>query len=606
MTESDINLIDGSLNWSDGVDSVKVTTTQSERNPDGLSRTQLAWMNNCSVRGGSILPRTGWWKRGTVYDASGLYQGGFMYQPDSANPYLVLSISGETILVNVDEAFSTLTLSNPATMMPTDTIGFEYCQGEQYLIIQANNGVTLPLFWDGITLRRSIGITNPVVVPGTPGVNEIPAAGAMDYYMGRIWYAENRQYSAGDIVGGNSGTLANRFRDAILNVTENPLVLGGGGFTVPTNAGNIRALFHNANLNTPLGQGQLLIGTRKAVYSLQVPVSRTAWLLSDADNQPQQVVVQIGNGPVNSRSVVKANGDVFYQTLEPSIASLFASVRNFGQWGNRNIAANELRVLTFNDRALLYASTGIVFDNRLWQSQIPKQLPQGIVHDLIIPMDFVPISSFGQNRNPIWEGVYDPPPQVLQMFTADFGGRERAFAVVVSEQGTIDVWEMTNYLRHDYIAPELVGDNEKRVTWTFETPAYTFGDEFTLKKLTTLEVWLDKLYGHVDIKLQWRVDSDACWRDWYQWKECAARTSEEDCENPISYPISPYRESFRATRTMPRPPENCVSATGRPAHIGYQFQLKFTITGWMRIRGLMLRAQKVVDKLHHQPPPPCS
>jgi len=607
MKDSAVTLIDGSLNFSDGVDSIKVTTVQSERNPNGLNRTSLAWLNNATVRGGGILQRTGWQLLGTVHDASGLYQGGWMYQPDAANPYLLLSISGNTFKVEVDTAFAStnLTALFPGTAMPAAIDNFEYVQGEQYGIIQANDGSTLPLFWDGATLRRSLGITNAAVAPGTPGVNEIPSAGAMDYYMGRLWYARGRQYSAGDMVGGQSGTLPGHFRDAILNVTESPLVLGGDGFTVPTNAGNIRALFHNANLNSQLGQGQLLIGTRKAIYSLVVPPSRTDWIATTINTQPEQLVVQLINGPVNSRSVAKANGDVFYQTVEPSIASLFASIRNFGQWGNRNISANVQRVLSFNDRALLRNSSGIVFQNRLWQTALPSQKPQGIVHQATIPLDFIPISSFGEGQQPVWEGIYEGL-QILQLFTGDFGGRERAFAITVSDvDSSIQVWELTNFLRTDLNAQNPGQGGESRVTWVVETPAFTFGDEFSLKKLATLEVWLDKLFGNVDITVEWRPDSDPCWLFWHRWKECAARTSEEDCTNPTSYPIAQYRESFRATRTLPRPPTNCTSATGRPAHIAYQFQLRITITGWMRIRGLMLRAEPYLDRLYHQPPPNC-
>lgn len=605
MSDSDVSKPDGSLNFGDGVDSIKVTTVQSPQNPDGLKRTQLSWLINGAVRGGGILPRTGWLLLGTVHNSTGLYQGGFMYQPDNANPYLVLSISGQTYKVEVDTAFIVTQLAGASTGMPALIDGFEYCQAEKYLIIQANDGSTLPLFWDGSLLRRSLGITNAAVAPGTPGVNEIPAAGPMDYYMGRLWYAQGRQYAAGDIVGGNSGTVANKFRDAPLNVTESPLVLGGDGFTVPTNAGNIRALFHNANLNSQLGQGQLMIGTRKAIYSLVVPVSRTDWISTTANNQPEQIVVQLNNGPVNSRSIVKANGDIFYQTLAPDISSLFASVRNFGQWGNRSISANEQRVLSFVDRSLLKAANGMVFDNRLWQSSLPKVTPQGIVHQAMIPMDFIPISSFAQAHEPVWEGIYQGL-QFLQVFVGDFGGRERAFAVSVSDRdSSIELWEITNFLRSDYLSPALTNEDERRVTMVIEFPAFTWQREFDLKKLLTLELWLDKLFGSVDITVEWRPDSDACWQMWHKWKECSARNTTEDCVNPISYPIGQYRESFRSTRTLPNPPENCISATGRPAHIAYQFQIRMTIKGWVRIRGIMLHAAPHLIKLYHSPPPTC-
>ena len=43
-------------------------------------------------------------------------------------------------------------------------------QAENYLIVQAGDGITLPLFWDGTTLRRSVGLINfNVPVSSTPG-----------------------------------------------------------------------------------------------------------------------------------------------------------------------------------------------------------------------------------------------------------------------------------------------------------------------------------------------------------------------------------------------------------------------------------------------------
>ena len=107
---------------------------------------------------------------------------------------------------------------------------------------------------------------------------ELPAAGPMVYYQGRIWYAYYRSYTAGDIVGGPSGIPGHRIsmRDSILKVTENPLAIGGDGFAVPTQAGNIRALQYAANIDKALGEGTLYVFTRKQIYALDVPISRTA------------------------------------------------------------------------------------------------------------------------------------------------------------------------------------------------------------------------------------------------------------------------------------------------------------------------------------------
>src|ERR1017187_608386 len=95
-------LVDGSTSFEGGVDSGKNSSVVSASNPLGLQRNQLSWRDNATVRGGGILQRTGWTKLCSVADASALYQGGEMYQPDAANPFLILSIGGQIYQVRVD------------------------------------------------------------------------------------------------------------------------------------------------------------------------------------------------------------------------------------------------------------------------------------------------------------------------------------------------------------------------------------------------------------------------------------------------------------------------------------------------------------------------
>lgn len=595
-TNSAVTKPDGSLDWSMGVDSIRVTTIASEQNPNGLPRNALAWMQNATVRDGGISQRFGWQPVGVIHDGSAIYQGGWMYEPDNGSPYLVLSIGGDLFQVNIDPAFSTsnLTAATPidingkATANPASLPQFWFCQGERFLIVQTGDPTILPLFWDGNVLRRSKGITNTAVAPGTPGVNEIPSATAMDYYMGRLWYAQGRNYSAGDIVGGLSGTAAYNFRDAILNVTENPLVVGGDGFTVPDNSGNIRAIKHSANLNSQLGQGQLYIFTRKTVYALTVPVTRTEWIAATNNNQPLQTVVQLVNGSVNDRGVVAVNGDLFYQSFDPSIRSLITAVRNFQQWGNIDISSNEFRVLQAVDRELMYAVSGIEFDGRLLETTLPKQTPQGVVCQGIIPMDFIPLSTLQQPAQPAWEGIYDGL-DILQLFTGDFGGRPRAFAVIVSRvDSSIQLWELTDANKYE--------NGNSRVTWQVEFPAFTWGDEFALKRLVSAELWVDRLSCAIEFQMDYRPDGETCWIEWHKWQACTPRDTSE--QGGPAYPVTDYGPSFRATMTLPVPPVGCEVVTGRPTNIAYQFQLRLTVKGYCRIRGLLVHATPVERKLY--------
>jgi len=686
MAESAVTVMDGSLDFSGGVDSVKVTTIQSQQNPNGLARNQLAWADNLSMRDGGLTPRGGWRKVGRIHRGTGFYQGGFMYRPEGALPYLVHQIGGRLYRNSIDPfAVTDLTAAFPAVgANPTTPEKAYFVQAEEFMVVQAGDGITLPLFWDNATLRRSNGITgfssntfaggtyfldpvSPWTVPGVGGsvviplagaydyvaaggallangvygvigtfqvtaasagsitlktvtsayvgalisasaapfvvgatttnnpINEIPAATAMEYYMGRIWYAQDRQYTAGDIVGGSAGSQAYGFRDSVLKVTENPLAIGGDGFVIPANDGVITAIKHAAAIDAALGQGRLFIYSRRAVYALQVPVTRDQWIAASSQNQPLQTVVQLINGTTSDRSVVPVNGDLFYQSLEPGIRSLTEAVRYFNQWGNIQISANENRILQFNDRALLHVGSGIQFNNRLLQTALPVRHARGIYHQALVPLDFIPISGFNSQKQPNWEGMQEGL-QILQMFAGDFGGRERAFAAVLSNEAAtlndIELWEFTG---------EREENGNGRVIWSFESPAYTWGREFELKKLVGCEIWADRLYGTADFILQFRPDSQACWTDWHQWQKCSPRNSAENCINPISYPLTPCLESYIATMTMPLPPTTCAQAMGRPVNQGYQFQIRLIVKGFCRIRGVMLYAEFMGRRLYSNP-----
>lgn len=155
---------------------------------------------------------------------------------------------------------------------------------------------------------------------------------------------------------------------------------------------------------------------------------------------------------------------------------------------------------------------------------------------------------------------------------------------------TIQLWEITASTRFD--------SGDRRIKWQIEFPAYTWGKEFDLKKLVSAELWIDQVFGKVDFLMEYRPDGDVCWHRWHEWCECTARNSAEDVCNPVAYPLDEYKDSFRSTITLPLPPNECQRVTNRPVNVGYQFQPRLTITGWCRIRGLLLHAEKVQRALY--------
>lgn len=675
--------MDGQISFEGGIDSGRVPTMNSPGFETGLRFNQLAWLTNGTVRGGGVNQRTGWKPLVQGVNWPGIFQAAYMYEPPFANPYLILMIGGRIYQVRVDTDNSVVDLSSAfpgMTMPPNEPLGF-MVQGEEFLVIQSGDQITLPLFWDGATLRRSRGflgigaelgtpdnaftitirnendtrvgtvipagsifttdqgnfnLLTPFTIPpiglssvaniteayaGTPPVtvnvvvplvfttitrqwtitakssigsttgiaSELPAAGPMDYYMGRLWYAFGRQYCAGDIVGSRaSGTAAYGYRDSILKTTENPVSLAGDAFIVPTNAGNIRALKHSANLDSALGEGQLYVFTRKNIYATTVPARRAEW---SALSEPLQRVAQRDFGSVGDRCVVPVNGDLFYQAMD-GVRSLAIAVRNFGDWGNVPISKPEQRVLRFNNRALMRFVSGINFDNRMWQTVGPFQTDRGVAHQGVILLDFDLLGSMYDRLPPAWEGMYEGLSH-LQLLEADFGGLHRAFDIVVSQlTGNIDIWEMTTQDRWD----SQVENDGDRVTWYLETPAYTWGDPFMLKKLDGLELWFDKMLGTVQFMVEYRPDSYPCWIQWHAWKQCVAKDCREDPEAVTcpSYPVQPYCEGFKATVSLPTPPNQCEPNNARPSTEGYQFQIRLTIKGWCRLRGLRIYAQPKV------------
>lgn len=458
----------------------------------------------------------------------------------------------------------------------------------------------------GLTLRQTIAGNMSQQLPfqfdftivSTPtgsgtNVNQIPSAGAMIYFMGRIWYGSGAVANAGDIVGGPSGTLENNFQDSVLYVTENPLVIGGDGFAMPSGSDNITAFAIPQMINASLGQGLLNIATANAIFALQVPVTRADWIAANAANAPQVFVVQQSNGFANDWSCVGVNGDIWFQSNAPDIRSLLTAVRYFQQWGNVDISSNEDYILSQVNPALLLWASGFYFNNRLWMTSLPTQTPFGVVHNAIIPIDLSPISTLEQQNPPNWEGNYEGL-QIFQLTTATFSGQQRAFASVLSANisGQIEVWE--NVVNS---VGESTGQNTFPIKWQGTFPGFTWDKEFEMKELLSGELWLDQIQGVVTCLVEYSPDGSSCWYPWYKFSVCNA-TDSSQLPIPEGYPLIEFSQAVRKPITLPIPPEANDDQNNRPASIGYEFQPRITFTGQCRLRGMRFHARVVKRALY--------
>lgn len=443
-----------------------------------------------------------------------------------------------------------------------------------------------PFYTQGYTISSNFYLTT-----GSGLIQQIPAALSMKFYMGRLWYSQGATVSAGDIIGGANGTLLNNFTDSILCVTENPLSVGGDGFTMPSGNDNITGLGIPQMINASLGEGLLNIGTNNGLFALQVPVSRADWIAADSNNQPNIFVIQSGtaNGPSNDWGIVPVNGDLWYTRPDAEIMSILTAVRYFQQWGNVLLSSNEDYILSLVNQNLLPWVSGVYFNNRVLNLTLPQQSNYGVYFPAIVPLDLTTISTLEQQNPPNWEGHYEGL-NILKIDVASYGNQQRCFMAALnpSLNGTMEVWELVQGQVGDQSQTSL-----NRIQWQASMCSFTWGDEFQLKELVGGELWLDNIQGVVDVKVQYVPDGNSCPQDWCEFSVCNAQNSTQLPPGEKSvYPPIVFQPGYRKPLQFPKPPDKCEGGNNRPMSYLYECQPIITIKGKARIRGLRLYATK--------------
>lgn len=422
--------------------------------------------------------------------------------------------------------------------------------------------------------------------------SELPPGRVGTYGMCRNWLSlvDGKQFVASDLVGGSSGTVANNYRDAVLSVTENTYLIGGGNFTVPGSVGEIRAMIFAATLDASLGQGPLQVFTPKVVFSCNAPVDRLTW--QDLTN-PILTESLISNGALGHNSTVAVNGDTIFRAID-GIRSLVLGRRDFDTWGNVPISTEMDRILAKDDPGLLQYSSAIVFDNRLLMTASPTASNQGVYHPSLIALNFDPISTLRGKADSVYDGHW-LGLNILQLVKGEFGGVERAFAFTLDTTvNEIELWEI---LRDE----QLHQDNDQvPIVWAIETPLYmaTLNKKtvFDVCRLTDGEMSIKDLRGPATIEIYFRPDEYPCWVPWTRFTVCAQQP------DPTRAETANYQVAFKSRIGFGEPsPKLCETFTNRPFREGYYFQLRLVIHGFCRIAAIRLKSVTIPD-LQFAPP----
>lgn len=565
---------DGSLSFDGGVD--------SGRSPSLIQPNNVAFAVNCSFEGGYVFPRPGYAYQDYTYGStSGVFDGplpagnfqcAHSYISDDGKLFIVLHISGRTWLYDVLQKSMTWISEDPALENPFNISQAWMVQAEKFLIIQ--NGHSLPLIFDGSKLRRA----KP---------DEIKCGKQMAYVNGRIWYALPNGFSfrATDIVYGD-GT-----RESVLKETENTFLNEGGDFAVPSDSGGITAMAVPGNLDTALGQGPLLVMTPKFIFSVNAPVDREVW---KAVNYPIQAISQVSNGALGSRSAVTVNGDVFYRSVD-GIRSFIIARRDFGTWGNTPISNEIVRPIASDQTDLLWASSAIVFQNRLlmtcqpvWNNKSGINWPNtGVYHKALAVLEFEPVTGMRQKTPPSWAGIWTGL-NILQVVKCENALGDRAFIISRNDTGGIEIWEITKGDQRDTNA-----DGKNDIQWFFESKSYSYQSPFGLKRLDSGDLFVDNMTGTVEFQTWYRPDQYPSWIEWATWSVC---TNPNSCAVSLDCPVPTIAQpQYRTKMRMPTPADSCNETVGVNFRNMYETQVRVSVTGYARIRSVRVHAYDVSE-----------
>jgi hypothetical protein len=417
---------------------------------------------------------------------------------------------------------------------------------------------------------------------------QLPAGRMGAYGMGRVWMSliDGKQFIASDLVGGSSGTVGNNYRDAVLNITENLYLAGGGNFTVPGSVGDIKAMRFTATMDVSLGQGPLQVLTPNTVFSCNAPVDRLTW--QDVTN-PILTESLISNGGLSQNATVLANGDMIFRSKD-GIRSLKLARQEFATWGSTPSSLEVDPILREDSQSLLQFTSAVVFDNRLLMTTHPVLTDLGVYWKGIVALNFDPVSTLRGKAPAVYDGLWTGL-NVLQIVVGEFASVERCFAFCFNTLSKeIELWEILK-------DGEEVYDNlTHRVTWRIESPVLDFGLKDPKKRQTLRlndgEIYVDELQGVVDFQVYYRPDQWPCWVPWHSWSECAA---EPDAANPNT---ANYQPQFRPKMGLGQPsPVPCDSTNDRPMREGCSFQVAVVITGQCRFLGGMFEGVAVPQSM---------
>jgi len=530
---------------------------------------QVAWMLNGAIRGGK--PQTRPSLKFRMILPSGLIQGAGYFGVQQGMGVISgggrlfrLRVNGKYLWEEIALEWRNSALVKQVFMQQTI----------ETLVVQ--DFESNPILYDGSTATRS----DPTgEFTGTPGV---PRGRQMAYGNGRLWVAvDDMNIAAGDI---------RQKKGSELIFTESNYLVGGGDITIPNGINAMAFIATNGSAD----YGPLVIMSARATESVRADISaRDQW------GGPGFVTnVLRSAGCAGHWAVASVNQDIYWRDSDGGIRSLYASNSDESSAGSSPISREVSRLTDYDFPSLLRFCSAIYFDNRLIVTSSPYLNEVGGVswRDLI-SLDFAPYSVMKGKSSAAYDGQWTGL-NVTHLFTGQFNGRPRAFAVVHHDSGSNALWEIMPQMQQQ-VSDQLIScsdtgatDVVSPISCYLETAVRSFGNSRNRKSLARFDVYLSEMNGQVDLKVWWRADGKAKWN---QWDALSVNAKTTDPQGPTPHTWKNLAKQSRAQLKSFTIPQNLVGADGYGVHTGFEFQFRVGWTGRAKIYKMTAHATAVAE-----------
>ena len=180
-----------------------------------------------------------------------------------------------------------------------------------------------------------------------------------------------------------------------------------------------------------------------------------------------------------------------------------------------------------------------------------------------------------------WSGL-----NVTHLFTGQFSGRPRAFAISHNPDGSNALWEIMadqdTHLGDETSRCESGGNTlEPNPTQAFvEYGRRAYGDPKRRKRLERLDVYLSELSGDVTMQAWWRADNRQKWTQWDEVEVCAQVTDPATTTPHAWQNLLPQQRPQVKSFTVPAGTD---AITSFALQTGFEFQVRLSWTGEVKL-----------------------